>query len=447
MKICLDAGHYGKYNQSPADSRYYESESMWKLHLLQKKYLEEYGIEVITTRDTQEKDLGLYARGTASAGCDLFLSDHSNAVGSEVNSAVDYPAAYCAIDGSADGIGMALAQCVEQTMKTSQPARIEHRRGSRGDYYGVLRGATAVGTPGLILEHSFHTNGAMAAWLLNEENLDRLAKAEADTIALYYNLLAPEPEKKSGWYQEEGGWRYYLGNTGEPVRNDWHKSGGDWYWFDGAGFMVYNDWKQGSDGTWYYLKEDGAMAKDEWIVWKGELYRVLEDGAMFLGCMCLETNEKGALLTGFGGCAARMAPVLEKEDEAQEKTASGEVSSTEAGMRDDKGNEKEGRAGKEEEKEQREKRRREKVRRKVEENKEEGEKEEEENEKKKEKRKAKASEETGRKRKTVENGKRRRMGNEWRNRRKKETEGKGKKRESREKITGIKKQWGKIENF
>ena len=40
MKICIDAGHYGKYNQSPADSRYYESDFTWKLHLLQKKYLE-----------------------------------------------------------------------------------------------------------------------------------------------------------------------------------------------------------------------------------------------------------------------------------------------------------------------------------------------------------------------------------------------------------------------
>ena len=204
MKICLDAGHYGKYNQSPADRRYFESDMTWKLHLLQKKYLEQYGIQVITTRSAQEDDRGLFDRGAASAGCDLFISDHSNAVGSGVDDQVDYPAAYCAIDGSADGIGMALAQCVEQVMGTAQKARIEHRRGSRGDYYGVLRGATAVGTPGLILEHSFHTNTAIAAWLLDENHLERLARAQAAAIALYYNLSAPEEEKKSGWYQEEG---------------------------------------------------------------------------------------------------------------------------------------------------------------------------------------------------------------------------------------------------
>lgn len=295
MKICLDAGHYGRYNQSPADSRYFESVMTWKLHLLQKKYLEEYGIEVITTREKQETDRGLYARGAASKGCDLFISDHSNAVGNTVNNSVDYPAAYCEINGSADGIGMALAQCVEVVMDTNQPARIEHRRGQNGDYYGVLRGAAAVGTPGLILEHSFHTNTQIARWLLDEANLDRLARAEADTIAMYYNIADPEPEKKSGWYEENGGWRFYLGNTGEPVKNDWYKDGYNWYWFDGAGMMVHDTWKTGSDGRWHYLQSSGAMARDQWVIWKEELYRLTGDGSLFTGEMCLRTDEKGAL--------------------------------------------------------------------------------------------------------------------------------------------------------
>ena len=37
MKICLDAGHYGYYNQSPANKSYYESKMVWKLHLKLKK--------------------------------------------------------------------------------------------------------------------------------------------------------------------------------------------------------------------------------------------------------------------------------------------------------------------------------------------------------------------------------------------------------------------------
>ncbi|NBH71686.1 hypothetical protein D3Z51_06540 [Clostridiaceae bacterium] len=296
MKICIDAGHYGKYNQSPADKRYYESEFTWKLHLLQKKYLEEYGVEVVTTRPGQAQDRGLYSRGAASEGCTLFLSDHTNAVGAGVDDVVDYPAAYCAIDGRADGIGMALAQCVERVIGTRQPARIEHRRGKNGDYYGVLRGATAVGTPGLILEHSFHTNTWIARWLLDDGNVDRLARAEAETIAIYYNLIKPLPEKKSGWVEEDGGWRFYLGNTGEPVRNDWYLDGEDWYWFDGAGMMVTDNWKAGSDGKWYFLGSDGAMVKSQWVVWKEELYRLTGDGSLFEGAVCLWTDEKGALV-------------------------------------------------------------------------------------------------------------------------------------------------------
>ena len=293
MKICLDAGHQGRYNQSPADHRYYESVMVWKLHLLQKKYLEEYGIEVITTRRREDEDKGLFARGAESKGCDLFLSDHSNAVGTSVNNQVDYPAAYCVINGSADGIGMALAQCVEKVMKTKQPARIEHRRGQNGDYYGVLRGAASVGTPGLILEHSFHTNAQIAAWLLKESNLDRLARAEADAIALYYGITVQE--KKSGWLEEDGGWRFYLGDSGNYVADDWYEDGDQWYWFDGAGMMVHDTWKTGSDGIWYYLKTDGAMARDQWIIWKGELYRAKKDGAMFEGELHLKTEEKGAI--------------------------------------------------------------------------------------------------------------------------------------------------------
>ncbi len=107
--------------------------------------------------------------------------------------------------------------------------------------------------------------------------------------------LTEAPQLKSGWTEEEGGWRFYLGNTGNYVANDWYKDGEDWYWFDSAGFMVKDTWKTGSDGKWYYLKDNGTMAKNQWIIWKEELYRVTEDGSMFEGKMSLSTDEKGAL--------------------------------------------------------------------------------------------------------------------------------------------------------
>ena len=54
-KICIDAGHYGKYNRSPAIPEYYESDMTWKLHLKLKEHLESYNIEVITTRKNQNE--------------------------------------------------------------------------------------------------------------------------------------------------------------------------------------------------------------------------------------------------------------------------------------------------------------------------------------------------------------------------------------------------------
>lgn len=192
IKICLDAGHYAKYNQSPAVKAYYESVMNWKLHSLLKKELESYGFEVIQTRRSQEVDMGLYSRGAASKGCALFLSIHSNAVGNGVNENVDYPVVYVPLNGKGDVIGNKLAKCIEETMGTKQSGRINSRKSSTGgEYYGVIRGAVGVGTIGLILEHSFHTNTKMTKWLLNESNLEKMAKAEAKVIAEHFGMDKP----------------------------------------------------------------------------------------------------------------------------------------------------------------------------------------------------------------------------------------------------------------
>ncbi len=201
IKICLDAGHYAEYNRSPVVPEYYESHMTWRLHLLLKKYLEQYGIEVITTRPDQRKDLALYQRGATSKGCDLFLSLHSNAVGGKVgNESVDRVMVFVPISGKGKDIAGKLGECIRAVMQTRQGSYVETREGNRGDYYGVIRGATAVGTIGLLVEHSFHTCTRSAKWLLDDSNLDKLAHAEAQVLAEHYGLArqpdAPvEPEE------------------------------------------------------------------------------------------------------------------------------------------------------------------------------------------------------------------------------------------------------------
>ena len=199
--VCIDAGHYGKYNRCPNNSKYYESEVMWKIHLLQKKYLEQLGIKVILTRGDQSKDLTLGTRGKLSEGCDLFISNHTNAVGSGMNEKVDYVAVYHLVndtttkcDNVSKEIAQKLAPIIAEVMGTKQGYKVLSRKSDNDknkdgmlndNYYGVLNGARSVGIPALIIEHSFHTNTRTVKWLLVDSNLDKLARAEAECIASY----------------------------------------------------------------------------------------------------------------------------------------------------------------------------------------------------------------------------------------------------------------------
>ncbi len=215
VKICLDAGHYGDYNRSPAVPEYYESRMNWKLHLLLKAALEAYGFAVITTRPDPERDLPLESRGKASEGCDLFLSLHSNAAGSGVYEDIDYVVAYVMLDGSTDALGQKLAATVAQVMDTRQSPQVKTREGSHGEYYGVLRGAAAVGTPGIILEHSFHTQTRATRFLMEEENLKTLAVAEAQAIAAHFG---GEKTEEKPLYRVQTGAFTRLANAQKQVQ-------------------------------------------------------------------------------------------------------------------------------------------------------------------------------------------------------------------------------------
>lgn len=201
--VCLDAGHYGKYNQGIVRT-YYESEAMWTLTDYLAAELEGYGIEVIKTRQVQALDMDLVTRGRKAANTDLFISMHSNACGTE---RVDRPEAIylwddnCGpIDEQSKEISGLLAETVRKIMGTKDPARTFTRKSANDrdgdgkvndDYYGVLYGAHQVGVPGVILEHSFHTNRRACEWLLHDANLRTMAKAEAKVIAAWLGVEKP----------------------------------------------------------------------------------------------------------------------------------------------------------------------------------------------------------------------------------------------------------------
>lgn len=194
MKVCLDAGHYGKYNRSKVVRDYYESEMNWKLQGYLTEELTRYGVVVTWARDDQKKDLALTSRGKKAKGCDLFISLHSNACDAEY---VDYPLVITMNDGKCDVLGNKLAANVQKLMATTQKGKIIHKTNSdKTEYYGVLRGAASVGVMGMIIEHSFHSNTKAATWLLNDDNLKLMAKSEADIIAEHFGLTKQQTNEK-----------------------------------------------------------------------------------------------------------------------------------------------------------------------------------------------------------------------------------------------------------
>lgn len=192
-KIMIDAGHYGSEYNAGAVKGYYESNMNWELQGYLKAALEAYGFIVGVTRTNKDTDIDVYTRGKLAKGYDLLLSLHSNASSSSAAKRVDV---YKPLSGIGDDIAEIIAKTVFNCMNLSKDKNwyyeTKTREGNGGlDYYGVIRGAVAVGVPGLIIEHSFHSNPEACKWLMSSANLKKLADAEAKVIAEYYGIKKP----------------------------------------------------------------------------------------------------------------------------------------------------------------------------------------------------------------------------------------------------------------
>ena len=199
VKIMIDPGHAGYYNPSTVVSGYYESVMTWTLSNYLKEELEALGVQADLTKTSLQDDPDLQPRGHMSAGYDFFLSVHSNAAS---YSSIDYPVAICyqnldwtTIDDTSRDVGQILTDTVTKVMGTQQAGIIWQRlsdndRDGNGvhddEWYGVLCGARYVGTPGVLMEHSFHTNYRATVWLMQDSNLRKLAKEEAAVLADYF---------------------------------------------------------------------------------------------------------------------------------------------------------------------------------------------------------------------------------------------------------------------
>lgn len=169
----------------------------------------------------------------------------------------------------------------------SRPLRIGHVEMYCGD--GIICGHGS-GTPSykdiVAYCRSRYASFAPGGWRKGLVCVRRYIQDDAQSV--------PEPVKMSGWNQEPDGYRFYLGNTGEPIRNAWYQdTNSKWYWFNAAGIMATNVWYQ-YQGDWYYLGEDGAMVKGLKYI-DGKFYYLDQNGRMATKEVTFSTDNNGAL--------------------------------------------------------------------------------------------------------------------------------------------------------
>ena len=235
VKLCLDPGHYIGCN---ANSEYSEGTQMLLLggklkdSLTSTKLLGTAFATVKITRTgdgvtetfaagvPNEKFIGygdgygeaLMARGKYSKGCDYFISLHTNATSTNSWYTSGFWEVQCYINnvGNANSfdwqmsyeLGKAASKTIAPGGKTVESRAafkdrnvINRHVSANGDtyrlgdtYYAVTRAADRVGVPGVLIEHSFHTNPEVRKWMLSDKNLAKLAKAESNAILRQYGF-------------------------------------------------------------------------------------------------------------------------------------------------------------------------------------------------------------------------------------------------------------------
>lgn len=207
IKITLDAGH-GKYDNKGVIDGYYEGRMTFKLMSYLKEELEKYSdITVCTTRQTMDDAPALIERGTMAAqnGSDIFISIHSNWFSNETACGVSVYRSFFRPESEELGtmLGLAVTNVINNytgksymrndgkpMTRTEKAEKPENGDGVTQDYYNVIRNSVKSEKCrySFIIEHGFHSNPGECQFLMEEENLQKLAKAEADVIASYFNL-------------------------------------------------------------------------------------------------------------------------------------------------------------------------------------------------------------------------------------------------------------------
>jgi N-acetylmuramoyl-L-alanine amidase len=221
----IDPGHApGNPNKGPTG--YYEYQGVWKISTYLKEILQEKGVQADFTR-TWEQDPELYARGQKAKGYDLFISEHTNANDGKTRGVEVFFDYSKPLDKEfAEKLAGNVAAAIGNPNRGAK-TRTYIEGGKTLNYYGVIRGAAATDCKHILLiESGFHDNVQDESFLKVNENLRKIAQAQAEVILEMLGVkdINVVLNLKEDWY-----WAMLLDNLklykskGFIIGDEWEK--------------------------------------------------------------------------------------------------------------------------------------------------------------------------------------------------------------------------------
>lgn len=204
IKVMIDPGHApGNTNKGPTG--YYEYEGVWKISTYLQEILRSKGVQADFTR-TWNQDPELYVRGQKAAGYDLFISQHTNAFDSQTRGVeVFYDYSKPHDEEFANKLAGNVASVMGNDNRGAK-TRVYTEAGKIYNYFGVIRGAAATDCKHILLiESGFHDNVQDEAFLKVDENLRKIAQAQAEIIVEFLGVIDMTVQEAEKLVQEKAG--------------------------------------------------------------------------------------------------------------------------------------------------------------------------------------------------------------------------------------------------
>lgn len=194
-KVMIDSGHYPNH-PNKGQTGYWEYQGVWKISNYLKEILEKQGIQADLTKtynETFNKDLDLTIRGKKAQGYDLFISEHSNAYNQKTRGVeVFYDFSKPQDKAYAEELALAVSKVMGNSSRGAK-IRTYEANSKTYNYYGVIRGASATNCPHIFLiESGYHDNLEDEAFLKVDDNLQKIAEAQAKIICKILGIEVKE---------------------------------------------------------------------------------------------------------------------------------------------------------------------------------------------------------------------------------------------------------------